>query len=199
MDTQQNISTVDDLIPPTETVTLTCFKTRSGDPLVVLVEPVREMELLEIVEQLPGLAPQMGAKPERDTIREVKSALEYAAPLIEKGVAIRRADGSMLKPAFSRNPEDIRAGAIPLSWLSVADELLLFHAILRVSGYATAVLEGLSFRHDEPQGRGNGVGDAQAGEADGGAPMASDGLSPGGGAGDAAESPGAAAPGSDGD
>src|SRR5262245_28349328 len=97
--TQREASQLEDLIPPVELVELASFKTKSGTPFVVQVEPVRELELLAIVEQMPGLTPRLGLPAERDTAREVKNAMEYAVPLIEKAVSVRRADGAWQKPA----------------------------------------------------------------------------------------------------
>lgn len=144
---------LEDVALATEVVTLEHLKTKTGEPVKVLCEPINEFTLVRIL-GMPG-SPAM-SEAERSAAMEAhfksfdnnpEKMQELIFPVLEAGAALMTNDGPY-RPAFS----DKTLGSIPFRFLKVADAMALFTAILRVSGYAGGAAEAARF----PDGRTDG-------------------------------------------
>jgi len=152
-----------DWIPPTRKVSINSIRTRSGDPVTVLCEPVREITLLNITKQLPGGSPHESNDQLAKRVMEylggsgVEHQMKVVRPVIENGTALELPDGSgHVRPgiSFADNPPD---GSIPGRYLSDADALEVFRVIMVCSGYIAEV-DDVTFRDGDGGRVGDGVG-----------------------------------------
>jgi hypothetical protein len=121
-----------DVVPPPpaqeepETVGLPFLRDKDGEPVRVLVSPLSELVLLDILATLPGAVnPDELAEPVEPSIAGLWEQFRpYAAPLIERSCS----------PRFSW-AEPAADGCLPGKWLRDAEQLALTLATLRVSGW----------------------------------------------------------------
>lgn len=161
---EQKVSAIDDLVAPVEYVTLSRLKTKSGEPAIVLVEPVGELELLRLVEAAPGLSPKIGKPKDPDPRELAASALKVSGGLIARSCFLSRPDGSFARPSFWHETEI--SGCFPVHLLSDIEQLTLFKAAMTVSGFWSPAVESLSFR--DGVGAGGEPGVRAVGEREGG-------------------------------
>lgn len=142
-----NVTSVDDVQLPVEDVELTsrALRRRDGRAVVVRCEFIEEMQIVGIAQALPGHAPELGVKKDKTpNLDMARDLLRYAPPVIEAGVSMVRADGSVVRPAFYFG-DDPGNGALPGRYLSDADKLKLFSVCMRLSGYAGGAVASAKF------------------------------------------------------
>jgi hypothetical protein len=160
---------VSEVALPVEVVTLKHLKTRSGEPVRVLIENRDHMRFYDATKTLPGFGP-------RDTTAEeavaqdpalaeemVRQNLAFAEPLIELCTVLVDEQGREVIPAFWFDPAKPRhPQSLPGRVLHEEDKVEMLNAILRVGGFLGGPAAEVSF----PAGVGGGPADG------GGAPGA---------------------------
>lgn len=162
------ITQVEDVALPVESVELTKLKRKGGAPVIVLCEAVDEIRLQRALRALPGAAPQMGMTEgvTQDPSDVVESLVTRGAPLIEIGCVLKNADGTEVRPAFFFG-DDPKNGALPGRLLSIGDRTKIIVTILRLSGFGGAAAESASFSGGDGGRSEDGSGTVAPREGDG--------------------------------
>lgn len=158
---------IEDVMLPVEMVELIHLKDRDGNPVVVRVEGLSELDIIEIVQVLPG----RGDVPTDESTLESYGRIEEAGglTLIERTTALASGSGEV-RPAFYFG--EPKPGALPGRLLRVADRVKLISAALRLSGFGEEAARTTFHVRDEA-GRGGGAGTGADGSGEPADPVGS--------------------------